>query len=187
MKFGNRLWVCPGDSSARGDDAIVVHLDPGLAFGTGTHPTTALCLEWLDGLDLGNKRVLDFGCGSGILSIASLLLGAAAATALDIDPQAITASRQNAERNGVHRRLKTTLDMTALEAEYDIIVANILATPLIRCAGTICERLADGGAVALSGIIDSQTEVVADAYRHCIEFEPPAVRAPWARLSGTKI
>lgn len=187
MQVGKRLWVCPGDFSVDASDAIVVHLDPGLAFGTGKHPTTAMCLEWLDGLDLGNRRVLDFGCGSGILSVASLLLGAAAVTALDIDPQAITATRQNAGRNGVGARLSTTLDVTALEAEYDVVVANILATPLIRHARTICERLVGGGALALSGIIDSQTDTVAAAYENWIEFDPPAVRPPWARLSGTRI
>ena len=186
MQFGKRLWVCPGDSRVDARDAIVVRLDPGLAFGTGTHPTTALCLEWLESLDLEGRRVLDFGCGSGILSIAALLLGAAAVTALDIDPQAISASRSNAERNGVDTRLKTALELTELDAGYDVVAANVLATPLMRHARTICERLVDGGVIALSGIFDSQAEAVADAYGEWIDFEPPAVRGPWARLSGSK-
>ena len=187
MQFGKRLWVCPGDFRVDARDAVVVRLDPGLAFGTGTHPTTALCLEWLEGLDLEGRRVLDFGCGSGILSIAALLLGAAAVTALDIDPQAISASRSNAERNGVDTRLKTTLELTEFDAPYDVVVANVLATPLIRHARTICERLVDGGAIALSGIFGSQAETVAEGYADWIDFEPPAVRDSWARLSGSRI
>jgi ribosomal protein L11 methyltransferase len=187
MQFGKRLWVCPGDFSIAADDAVIVHLDPGLAFGSGTHPTTALCLEWLEGLDLTDRRVLDFGCGSGILSIAALLLGAATATGLDIDPQAITASRQNALRNGVDDKLVTTVDVAGLEGEYDVVVANILAAPLIRNARTICKHLGSGGRIALSGILDNQAEAVTAAYREWIVFEPPAVRSPWKRLTGTRI
>jgi len=187
MQFGRRLWVCPGGFEVDAEDAVVVHLDPGLAFGTGTHPTTALCLEWLESQDLAGKRVLDFGCGSGILSIASLKLGASSATAVDIDPQAITASRQNGRRNGVDEGLVTTLDANALDAEYDVAVANILATPLVRHAGTICEHLVHGGTIALSGITDRQTAAVADAYRDLIDFDPPVVRAPWARLTGRRL
>lgn len=186
MQFGKRLWVCPGESAVDAVGAVVVHLDPGLAFGSGTHPTTALCLEWLEGLDLTNRRVLDFGCGSGILSIASLLLGAATATALDIDPQAITASRQNALHNDVARKLVTTMDVAALEDEYDVVVANILAAPLIRHARAICDHLGSGGKIALSGIMENQTEEVAAAYRNWIAFEPPAVRGSWVRLAGEK-
>lgn len=187
MRFGRRLWVCPGGFQVDAEDAVIVHLDPGLAFGTGTHPTTALCLEWLESQDLTGKRVLDFGCGSGILSIASLKLGASSVTAVDIDPQAITATRQNAGRNEVDERLEATLDANDLDAEYDVAVANILATPLIRHAGTICEHLVHGGTIALSGITDRQTATVADAYRDLIAFAPPVVRAPWARLTGRRI
>lgn len=187
MQFGRRLWVCPGEFEVPDEDAVVVRLDPGLAFGTGTHPTTALCLEWLDGLDLRNKRVLDYGCGSGILSVASLLLGAGSVTALDIDRQAITATRQNAERNGVDSKLATTMDAGTLDGGYDVVVANILAAPLIHHASTICGRLVHGGAIALSGILDHQAKTVARAYRDKVEFEPPAIKAPWARLTGKRI
>jgi len=187
MRFGRRLWVCPGGFQVDAEDAVIVHLDPGLAFGTGTHPTTALCLEWLESQDLTAKRVLDFGCGSGILSIASLKLGASSVTAVDIDPQAITASRQNARRNEVDEHLVTTLDASDLGAEYEVAVANILATPLIRHARTICEHLVHDGTIALSGITDQQTAIVADAYRDLIDFDPPVVRAPWARLTGRRI
>lgn len=187
MQFGKRLWVCPGGFTVDADDAVVVHLDPGLAFGTGTHPTTALCLEWLDGLDLAGRRVLDFGCGSGILSIAALLLGARTVTAVDIDPQAITATRQNARRNAVDLRLETTLDAGTLNGEFDIVVANILAGPLARHADTICRRVAAGGAILLSGIQDDQIDDVRRAFREWIDFEAPTVRLPWVRLTGTRI
>jgi ribosomal protein L11 methyltransferase len=186
MRFGERLWVCPGEGQVDAPGAVVVRLDPGLAFGTGTHPTTALCLEWLDSRDLANLRVLDFGCGSGILSVAALLLGAATVTALDIDPQAITASRQNAARNGVDARLETMLGPDGLVGEYDVVVANILATPLIRHAGTISAHLTRGGAVALSGILEDQAEAVAEAYREWIEFEPQVRREQWVRLNGMR-
>jgi ribosomal protein L11 methyltransferase len=187
MRFGNRLWVCPGEFEVNVPEAIVVQLDPGLAFGTGTHPTTALCLEWLDDLDLGNKQVLDFGCGSGILSVAALLLGADAVTAVDIDPQAITATGQNAERNGVAGRVRTTGDAGDLDAAYDVAIANILAAPLIEHARTICERLVTGGDLGLSGILEHQVAAVQGAYREWIDFDATAIRSPWARLTGRKI
>jgi ribosomal protein L11 methyltransferase len=187
MRFGNRLWVCPGEFEVNVAEAIVVQLDPGLAFGTGTHPTTALCLEWLDDLDLGNKQVLDFGCGSGILSVAALLLGADAVTAVDIDPQAITATGQNAERNGVAGRVRTTGDAGDLDAAYDVAIANILKAPLIEHARTICERLVTGGDLGLSGILEHQVAAVQGAYREWIDFDATAIRSPWARLTGRKI
>jgi ribosomal protein L11 methyltransferase len=187
MRFGRRLWVCPQGSEIDAEDAVVVHLDPGLAFGTGTHPTTALCLEWLESQDLKGRRVLDFGCGSGILAIASLKLGASSAFAVDIDPQAITATHQNALRNEVDDRLGTTLDANDLDAEFDVVVANILAAPLIRHAGTIGRHLVRGGTIALSGITEEQTATVADAYRDLVAFDPPVLQAPWARLTGRRI
>jgi ribosomal protein L11 methyltransferase len=187
MRFGNRLWVCPGEFEVNVPEAIVVQLDPGLAFGTGTHPTTALCLAWLDDLDLDSKQVLDFGCGSGILSVAALLLGADAVTAVDIDPQAITATGQNAERNGVAGRVRTTGDAGDLDAAYDVAIANILKAPLIEHARTICERLVTGGDLGLSGILEHQVAAVQGAYREWIDFDATAIRSPWARLTGRKI
>lgn len=187
MQFGKRLWVCPGGFTVDAPDTVIVHLDPGLAFGTGTHPTTALSLEWLDGLKLADRRVLDFGCGSGILAIAALLLGARTATALDIDPQAITATRENARRNAVDLRLETTLDAGKINGEFDVVVANILAGPLARHAGTICGQLAAGGAILLSGILEDQIDDVRNAFQEWIEFDTPTVRPPWVRLIGTRI
>ncbi|HUG63407.1 MAG TPA: 50S ribosomal protein L11 methyltransferase [Methylomirabilota bacterium] len=186
MRFGRRLWVSPRHLAVDADDAVVVRLDPGLAFGTGTHPTTALCLEWLDGLDLAGKRMLDFGCGSGILSIAALLLGAESVFAFDIDPQAITACRDNAAANLVGEQLQASLDPPSPDWRFDAVVANVLAAPLIRHAGTICEGLAAGGAIALSGITAEQADAVADAYRERVRFQAPIVRAPWAMLAGKR-
>jgi ribosomal protein L11 methyltransferase len=128
MKFGKRLWISPGDGKVEQDDAIIIRLDPGLAFGTGTHPTTALCLEWLDGLALSGKTMLDFGCGSGVLAIAALKLGCHSATAMDIDPQAVIATRQNAESNGVAGRLHVcgTADDKNCGPRYACVIGRIM-------------------------------------------------------------
>jgi ribosomal protein L11 methyltransferase len=187
MRFGRKLWVCPGDLAIEADDAVVVHLDPGLAFGTGTHATTALCLEWLDGIDLRGRKILDFGCGSGILSVAALLLGAESATAVDIDVQAIVATRRNAERNNVADRVIATLDAQSLDAGFDLVLANILAEPLIENATYVCERLEHGGYLALSGILAEQAEDVASNYKQWINFEPFATMDGWALIHGTRI
>ena len=191
MRFGGRLWVCPGDSKVAEPDAVIVRLDPGLAFGTGTHPTTALCLEWLDGLPLAGTSVLDFGCGSGILAVAALRLDCSRATAYDIDPQAITATRANADKNGVGERLATTLDLAQLDARYDIVIANILAGPLIELAATLSGYLRDGSLLALSGILSQQVDEVTAAYDRWIKFDAPVEREQggqtWVRLTGRSI
>ena len=191
MRFGNRLWVCPGDSAVDDPDAVVVRLDPGLAFGTGTHPTTALCLEWLEGVALTGKSVLDYGCGSGILAVAALRLGSRHATAYDIDPQAITATRTNAGRNDVAERLLATLEPAQLGSDYDVVVANILAGPLIDMAETLSSYLRSGSLLALSGILSQQAGDVMAAYGRWIEFDAPAERTQggqtWVRLTGRKI
>ncbi len=186
MRFGRRLWVCPSGNRVDAPDAVTVHLDPGLAFGTGTHPTTALCLEWLDGIELGGHRVLDIGSGSGILAVAALLLGARSAAAVDIDPQAITATRQNAARNGVDARLATYPDLEAVGGTFDVVVANILAGPLVQHAGTISARLARGSRIALSGIIDEQIGEVSEAWRERVALDPPVARGRWIRLTGAR-
>ncbi|MDX1508309.1 MAG: 50S ribosomal protein L11 methyltransferase [Woeseiaceae bacterium] len=190
MRFGRRLWVLPGDAEADSDDAVVVRLDPGLAFGTGTHPTTAMCLEWLDGLPLAGKTLLDYGCGSGVLAIAALKLGARAATGMDIDPQAVTATRQNAERNGVLADLAVVGADEEIEGRYDVVVANILAGPLAELVESLTARLSSGGKLALSGILSDQVDAVRAAYAGHIAFDPPAYQAQgdqtWARLSGQR-
>lgn len=190
LQFGKRLWVVPGEAhepdGARCDGAVVIRLDPGLAFGTGTHPTTALCLTWLAGLDLQDGVVLDFGCGSGILGVAALMLGAREVDAVDIDLQAVVASRQNAERNGVGDRLCAGRQLSCVTKRYDVVVANILARTLIENAEGICNAARPGGTIALSGILCSQADEVADAYREALDLLPPATMGEWVLLSGTR-
>jgi ribosomal protein L11 methyltransferase len=191
MCFGQRLWVSPDAFEVDQDEAVVVRLDPGLAFGTGTHPTTALCLRWLDTLDLANRTVLDYGCGSGILAIAALALGARSASAIDNDPQAITATLENAQKNGVAARLFVTQTVARLGNAFDIVVANILAEPLVRNAREISDRVVPGGLLALSGILARQADAVIDAYRERIDFDLPATDQTtdhtWIHLVGKRI
>ncbi len=189
MQFGERLWICPGDSSAP-DDAVAIHLDPGLAFGTGTHPTTALCLEWLDGIDIRGKTLLDYGCGSGVLAIAGLKLGCSEAVAMDIDPQAVTATRENAARNGIGDELKVFGSDADIQESFDVLVANILAGPLADLRESLVTRLSSGGEIALSGILSEQVDEVLAAYAPWIAFDEPAFRSQgtqsWVRLSGRR-
>jgi len=191
MRFGERVWVCPGDATIDDEDAVVVRLDPGLAFGTGTHATTALCLEWLDGLELKGKSVLDYGCGSGILAIAALKLGSSSAVALDIDRQAITATKENAAHNELSHRVTTILNPKDIHDQFDVVVANILAAPLIELAGSIVGYVKSGCLLALSGILSEQVGDVLTAYGPCIEFDEPVEREQggqtWARLTGRRI
>lgn len=198
MKFGRRLWVCPSWAEAPEADAVVLALDPGLAFGTGTHPTTALCLTWLDGLDLTGCSVLDFGCGSGILAIAALLLGAERAIAVDNDPQALLATRDNAERNGIaaERLITYTPEQVPADLCVEVTVANILAGPLQALAPLLAERTRAGGRLALSGILVEQAEAVANCYRAHFDLQAPtllrespqqeASQQQWVRLDGVK-
>ena len=188
MRFGRRLWVCPADSVPGDDDAVVVRLDPGLAFGTGTHATTAMCLEWLDSCDLEGATLLDYGCGSGVLAIAALQLGCARVQAIDIDVQAITATRQNAAQNGVQDRLAVTAGADTIDGVFDFVVANILAGPIAELASTISAHVAAGGQLALSGILADQVDEVKAAYAAKVDFEEPEFREhsgqTWTRLTG---
>ncbi|MCP5090160.1 MAG: 50S ribosomal protein L11 methyltransferase [Gammaproteobacteria bacterium] len=190
MKFGERLWITPADSHVEQDDAVIIRLDPGLAFGTGTHATTALCLDWLDGVPLGGKFMLDYGCGSGVLAIAALKLGCRAATAMDIDPQAVIATSQNAEFNDVADQLFVCGRADDIKGEFDVLVANILAGPLVEFAESITARLAGRGMLALSGVLCEQAASVMAAYEPWIEFDEPAFREQdgqtWSRLTGTR-
>ncbi|MEQ5572292.1 50S ribosomal protein L11 methyltransferase [Providencia huaxiensis] len=187
MRFGERLWICPSWRDVPDPTAVNVMLDPGLAFGTGTHPTTSLCLQWLDSLDLEGKTVIDFGCGSGILAIAALKLGAAHAIGIDIDPQAITASRDNAQRNGVSERLSLYLPKDQPDdLQADVVVANILAGPLRELAPMISVLPRPGGLLGLSGVLATQAEGVADAYRSTFEIDPVAEKEEWCRITGVK-
>ncbi len=185
MRFGKRLWICPSWREVPEPDAVNVMLDPGLAFGTGTHPTTALCLEWLDGLDLRGKTVIDFGCGSGILAIAALKLGAQSAVGIDIDPQAILASRNNAEQNGVADRLRLFLsDEKPSDLKADVVVANILAGPLKELYPLISQLVKPHGVLGLSGILATQAESVCETYQQSFNLDAVQEREEWCRITG---
>jgi ribosomal protein L11 methyltransferase len=191
MRFGARLWICPGGQppppAERGADApCIVWLDPGLAFGTGTHATTALCLEWLDGAALADARVLDVGCGSGVLAIAALALGAREALALDIDPQALIATDQNATRNGVRERLVIRDADADWGATYDVVLANILAEPLVALAPRFAAVARPGAYLVLSGLLAEQAEAVAGACSPWFDMEPARERAGWVGLVGRR-
>lgn len=187
LKFGERLWVCPHEKRVDEPGSVTLLLDPGLAFGTGTHPSTALCLEWLATHDVSDQHVLDFGCGSGILAIAALLLGARHAVAYDIDPQAIQATRDNAVVNGVSDRL-TTVDPERRVEPFpaDLVLANILARPLIELAPQLSATIRSGGALVLAGLLDRQADEVRAAYAPWFDFEPDHCRDGWTRLYGRR-
>lgn len=188
MKCGDRLWICPSWAEAPEPGAINLLLDPGLAFGTGSHPTTHLCLHWLDQQDLKGKTLIDYGCGSGILGIAALLLGADKVIAIDNDPQALLASRDNAKRNQIaDQRLITCLpDAIPDNSLADIMVANILAAPLIQLAGRITDLTAPGGLLCLSGLLETQIPDVRAPYRQYFDFGATGLEDEWAQLSATK-
>ncbi|MBE2897292.1 50S ribosomal protein L11 methyltransferase [Pasteurellaceae bacterium 20609_3] len=188
ISFGKRLWICPSWLPVPDESAVNVMLDPGLAFGTGTHPTTALCLEWLDGLDLAGKTVIDFGCGSGILAIAALKLGAKAAIGIDIDPQALQASAQNAHNNSVAERLSLYhANEVPAGLQAEVVVANILAEPLRQLVSEIAsERLAPYGRLCLSGILDTQADEIAAIYQDYVRIDEVKTRGEWCRVVGTR-
>lgn len=187
MRFGQRLWIVPSWHEAPEPEAVNLLLDPGLAFGTGTHPTTSLCLQWLDGEPVQGLQVLDFGCGSGILAIAALLLGAERAVGTDIDVQALEASRENANRNGIDpARFPLYLPADLPGEPADVVVANILAGPLVGLADQITRLTRIGGRLALSGILAEQAEDVRAAYAGCFDLEPTATLDGWVRISGTR-
>ena len=192
MLFGERLWICPGGQlpanrePPTADRQVLLELDPGLAFGTGTHPTTALCLEWLDAADVAGKRVIDYGCGSGILAIAAAKLGAASVCAVDIDPQALLATHDNAERNGVAQLITSQMADDASLPSADILLANILAGPLDSLAPRFAALVRTGGNLVLSGILRNQATAVATRYAPWFDIAPAVVRDDWARLDGVR-
>ena len=191
--FGRRLWVCPRgqDPLERAETDVIVVLEPGLAFGTGHHPTTALCLQWLDGANLAAARVTDYGCGSGILAISALKLGAARAVAVDHDPQALEATRANADENGVAQRLvimtPEAVPRDHPPASADYLVANILAAPLIELAPTLARLVGPGGHLALSGLLEDQIESVQSAYRPWFDLGAPRLLEGWVLLAGHRL
>ena len=192
MRFGARTWIVPWDhelpEDARGDDAAIVRLDPGLAFGSGTHPTTALCLRWLDGLadagELQGKQVLDFGCGSGILALAALKLGAARAVGVDNDPQAIIATADNAQRNGV--QVATFMPRDEPVAAYPVVLANILASALDALAELLAARTAPGGRIAMSGILAGQEVELLQRFAPWFDGLRAEREDDWMRIDGVR-
>ncbi|MEG3184402.1 50S ribosomal protein L11 methyltransferase [Novilysobacter erysipheiresistens] len=194
LKFGERTWIVPWNHDLPDDadapEAAVVRLDPGLAFGSGTHPTTALCLQWFDTLAtqgaLDDASVLDFGCGSGILALAALKLGANRAIGVDNDPQALTATVDNAERNEVGDRLAVYLPQDEPAATYPVVVANILASALVALADTLAARVAPGGRIALSGILAGQEDEVLARYADMFEQLQVEQLDDWIRISGVR-
>lgn len=184
IPFGDKLWICPSWHTPPDPTAINIMLDPGLAFGTGTHPTTALCLRWLDAADVRGKTVIDYGCGSGILAIAAALLGAIRIIGIDTDPQALIATRDNAVRNKVE--IETYLPEDCPDVPADIMLANILAGPLHTLAPTLSALTLPQGDIVLSGILDSQADGVTTCYSDYFTMGAPKQEAEWMRLVGVR-
>ncbi len=187
IRFGSRLWIIPSWTVAPDPEAVNILLDPGLAFGTGTHPTTALCLSLLDQTDLVDQQVVDYGCGSGILAIAAAKLGAVQVVAIDHDSQALEATLDNAQKNSVQTRIVVKLPEEAEVEPVDIMVANILAQPLIELASELASRVKIGGQIALSGILSEQADAVAKAYSAWFDIKPPVQKEGWVLLFGQRV
>ncbi len=187
VKLGQRLWICPSWHKPPEPGAVNLMLDPGLAFGTGTHPTTNLCLQWLETADLDNLTVTDYGCGSGILGIASKLLGSRHVTAIDIDPQALLATRQNAEKNGIPpEHILVEFPENHDGKKTDLVIANILAGPLIELASLLSSLVKTGGNIILSGILSPQTEKIVSAYNPWFDFKAAKELDGWVLLEGRR-
>ena len=186
IRFGQNLWICPSWHTPDQADATNVMLDPGLAFGTGTHPTTALCMEWLDANPPVDLEVVDFGCGSGILAIAAALLGASHVEAVDHDPQAVLATNDNAEKNNVSDKINALLPRQFADQPADLILANILANPLLELAPRFAELLKPGGQIVLSGILAEQAEQIRQRYAEWFELQPPTQQDDWVRIDGRR-
>lgn len=186
MSFGKRLWIVPTTKSIPDEADTVIRLDPGLAFGTGTHATTALCLRWLDEHFESGKTVLDFGCGSGVLALAAAKLGAEQIDAIDIDPQALTATQNNAVLNGVASRVSTFSSEAQPDKSYPLILANILAGPLCQMAEHLCGRLQTGGDLVLSGILQDQVDMIQQHYGPILGEGKIQVQDEWVRVHFRK-
>jgi ribosomal protein L11 methyltransferase len=186
MRFGAHLWVCPHHERVADPDAVIVRLDPGLAFGTGTHATTAMCLSWLDAHAPRHAQVIDFGCGSGILAIAALKLGAARACCHDIDPQALLATLENAQANGVADATVICAAVAQLPAGVDVLLANILSGPLCELAPLFATLVRPGGHVILSGLMQHQEAEVTAAYDAWFDTTPIAAREGWVALNAVR-
>lgn len=188
MLFGKHLWICPSGYDRPDDhNAIVIDLDPGLAFGTGSHPTTALCLQWLDANPPKDQVVVDYGCGSGILAIAAAKLGAQRVIAIDNDPQALDATRANAERNGITEKLEIYLGGNEPAFTTEVLLANILLEPLLSLKTHFERLLGTGGLLVLSGILEEQAQILRDAYNTSFRFMTCEQGKEWVRLDAVRL
>jgi len=187
MRFGERLWIIPGETAPPDPGAVNIRLDPGLAFGTGTHPTTAMCLRWLDAHPPREQTVIDYGCGSGILAIAAARLGARKVDAVDNDPQALLATADNALRNAVAERISTYLPDEFPPETEDLLLANILAGPLVSLAPRFADRVRPGGGLVLSGILAGQAEAVCEAYAGAFDIAQVEQEEDWVCLAGRRL
>ena len=186
MRFGERLWICPHHEQVADPNAVVVRMDPGLAFGTGTHPTTALCLEWLDRRPMAGARSIDYGCGSGVLAVASVKLGATEAHCFDIDPQALIATRDNAESNGVASQVLLHNSADSLPGGVDVLLSNILSGPLCELAPYFATLVRPGGDLVLAGLMEHEVSDVTHAYDAWFDIRPFGQREGWVGLSGRR-
>ncbi len=186
LRFGSRLWVAPHESEITDTAAVIVRLDPGLAFGTGTHPTTAMCLEWLDAELQAGSTVIDYGCGSGVLALAAARLGARTVHAFDIDPQALIATRDNAVANSLEGRIVCVASADELPRPVDVLLANILAGPLCELAAAFAAYVRPGGHVVLAGLLDAQAADVTRAYAPWFDTAPLSSRDGWTALAARR-
>ena len=187
LQFGSRLWVCPSWKPVPDPMAVNLMLDPGLAFGTGSHPTTALCLQWIAEQDWQGKTVIDYGCGSGILAIGAILMGAERVLGVDNDTQALTATKDNAQRNGIAAQaIPVFLPEDTPQEAVDVMLANILAGPLIEMAAHLAELTKVRGLITLSGILEHQADAVVEAYSPWFDMHTVVSKDEWVRIDGIK-
>jgi ribosomal protein L11 methyltransferase len=186
MRFGRRLWICPHHEQVEDADAVVVKMDPGLAFGTGTHPTTALCLEWLDRGPVAGARLIDYGCGSGVLAVAGAKLGALEAHCFDIDPQALIATHDNAQANGVSERVQLHHSAQSLPHAVDVLLSNILSGPLCELAPRFATLVRPDGDLVLAGLLEQEVSDVTRAYDAWFDIRPFGQREGWVGLCGRR-
>ncbi len=187
IQCADNFWICPSWTEVPDPDAVNLMLDPGLAFGTGTHPTTFLCLRWLATQDVRTQNIIDYGCGSGILGIAALLLGASSATGIDIDPQALVATHENISRNNLDTQsFPVYFPDKCPEEQSDLVLANILAGPLVELAPKLTSLIKPGGKICLSGILDTQKDAIVDAYSRVINIDSIEEKEHWLCITGTK-